>query len=162
MLLRQGFSCLLSIGRFLLFLGETATQPLELLFSFTVVPGVVYCIPLGVRQEAFESYVYADFLSRWYMLDLALGLDTELAVVAISSSNDTDSFDQFSREGFNMLFLVADQAKTTNPTSISEDDMFPVGLKFPTSRLVFDASIIVLKLWIAFLPWLLFFTILIE
>ena len=69
MLLRQGFSGFLSVGGCLLFSRETATQPLEFLLSFAVVPGVVYGMALRIGQEAFEPDIYAELLPRWDVFD---------------------------------------------------------------------------------------------
>ena len=162
MLLRQVFPGFLPIGRFLLFSRETATQPLEFLLSFAVVPWVVYRIALGVGQEGFEPNIYANLFAGWNMLNFTLGLDTQLAVVAIGTPNNTYPLDIFDWKGLDVLFLVSNQPETTYAATIREGDMFAIIVKLPTSRLVLYASIIVLELWIAFLPWLLFLTVLIE
>jgi hypothetical protein len=55
MLLGEGFPRLFPVRRFLLFARETATQSLEFLFRFAVVPRVINGIAFGVSQEALET-----------------------------------------------------------------------------------------------------------
>src|SRR6266566_5376624 len=96
------------------------------------------------------------------MLHLALSLDAQLAIVAISTLEEANALDLLEREGGDGLFLVAYETKTANPTAISERDMFAINRELPASGFVLDTSIVVLELRIAFLPQLLFFAVSVE
>ncbi len=78
MLLGKGFPRLLSVGRLLLCARETATKPLKFLFSFTVVPGVVYRSALGVGQKALKTDINTELRARRDVFNLALRLDSEV------------------------------------------------------------------------------------
>jgi len=145
-----------------LFSGESPLESFQLFLSFAVVPWVVYGIALGVSQEALETHINTNFSTGWNMLYFTLGLDSELARVAIGTTDDTNPFDVFDRKGPNLLFLVSDQPESAYATPISEGDMFAIGLEFPPGLLVLNTPVIMLKLGIAFLAWLVVFAILIE
>src|SRR5260370_41417624 len=162
MLLGECFSRLLAISGFLLFPRETATQPLQFLLSFAVVPGVVYGLALGVGQETLETYIDADLLAGCNMVYIALNFDTELAIEAIGTTDDTNPFDILHRKGLDVLFLVSNQAESANSAAIGEGDIFAIIIQLPSSLLVLNRAVIVLKLRIAFLPWLVLSTIGIE
>src|SRR5215469_5485116 len=95
MLLGQSLPGLFSIGGLLLFSRETATQPLQFLLSFTVVPWVVNGVSFGVGQKALESNIYTQLRASWNVFNFALGLDAKLAIVAISASNNTHPLNVF-------------------------------------------------------------------
>ena len=162
MLLGKGFPCLLSVGRLLVFARETATKPLESLLRFPVVPRVVYGSALGVGQKALQTYINTELRVRRDVFNFALGHDTELTVVAIGTADNANTLDILDWKGFYLLFLVANQAKTANPTAIGEGDMRARGLELPSSSFVLDASVVMLELRIAFLSGLVLKTVGIE
>src|SRR5947209_16322233 len=96
------------------------------------------------------------------MFYLTFGLYRELAIVAISTVDNPDTFDLFGGEGSNLLLLIAYQPQATNATPIREGDVFPIRLDFPASLLVLHAPIVMLKLGIALLARLVVLAILIE
>src|SRR6266576_6788458 len=162
MLLGPSFLGLLSIGRFLLFARETPGKTLELRLRFAVVARVGDSVSLRVSQEALKTHINTKLMARCNMLDFAGSSDAELAGVAISTADNANPLDIFHGKGLNLLFLVSDQAQATNATAIGEGDMTACILELPTSRLVFHASVIVLKLGIAFLCRLVVLAILVE
>jgi hypothetical protein len=162
MLLCQLLPGFLSVRRFLDFLGESSPQTLELLFRFPVVSGIVYGVTFGVGQEALETNINTELGTGWDMLNFALSFDTELDIVAIRSPENTNTLDVRSGEGFDVLFLVPNQAEATYATPISEDDMLATGLKLPPSLFVLNRAIVVLKSGIALLPRVVLSTIGIE
>src|SRR5258708_18306787 len=145
-----------------LFPRELSMQSLELLFRFAIVTRIVNPVPFRVGQEGCESDINANCCARWHMLHLALSPDAQLAIVAIGTLDKAHSLDLLEREGGDCLFLIANQAKTANPTPISESDMFAINRELPASGFVLDTSIVVLELRIAFLPRLLVFAVLVE
>src|SRR6266576_3578030 len=161
MLLGPSFLGLLSIGRFLLFARETPGKTLELRLRFAVVARVGDSVSLRVSQEALKTHINTKLTARCNMLDFAGSSDAELAGVAIGAADNANPLDIFHGKGLDLLFLVSDQTQATNATAIGEGDMTACIVELPTSRLVFHASVIVLKLGIAFLPRLLFTAILI-
>src|SRR5205814_598269 len=96
------------------------------------------------------------------VFDFALGLDTELAIVAISTPYDANPLDILDGKRFNALFLISNQTQSPNPTAIGEGDVFAIIIKLPSSLFVFYGSIVVLKLGIALLSGLFVLAILIE
>jgi|GEM_PF-812811 len=162
MLLGQCFAGFLSIGRFLLFARKPSLEPPQLLFSFAVVPRVVYRVSLGVGQKALEPNIDTQLFPGWNMLDIAFGRDCELAIVAISPADNANPFDVFHGKSLDLLFLVPNQSETTNPTAIGEGDMTSIIVKLPTRLFVFHKSIGVLKLGIPFLSGLFALAILVE
>ncbi len=96
------------------------------------------------------------------MFALPLGLDAELRIISICAAHDANSLDLLHREGFDMLIRIADQAQTSNTTSVGESDVTPIGLQLPPALFVLHASVIVLKLGVAFLAGLVVAAILIE
>src|SRR6266705_1184821 len=162
MLLVKCFSSFLSVSRFLLFLGKSSLETFQALFSFVIVPGIGYCIPFGVGQEAFESDINTDLFARWNVVNFAFCFNSELAIVAISSSDNPNLFDSFDWECFDVLFLIANQAESAYPTAIGESDMSAVIVKLPSGSLVLNAPIVMLKSGIAFLAGLFDLAMLIE
>ena len=65
-------------------------------------------------------------------------------------------------EGFNVLFLVPNEAQSAYPTAIGAGEMFPVRREPPPRGLVLDAPVIVLKLGAALLAWFMRATVVIE
>jgi hypothetical protein len=162
MLLGQSLLSLFSIGRSLLFVGESSLESFQFVLSTAVVSGVLNRVSLRVRQQAFEPDIYTQLFPRWDMLDFAFSLDSKLDIVAISTTKNTYPFDVFHWEGFDVLFFVANQAKATNPAAIGEDDVFAIRLQFPSRLLVSHTPVVVLELRIAFLSRFLVLAIVIE
>src|SRR5260370_15432169 len=96
------------------------------------------------------------------MLDFPLGIDAELARVAIGTSNNAHPFDQLERKFLDTLIGIANQFQATNTAAISEGDMSAVWVKLPSGRFVLHAPAMVLKLGISFLAWFLLLAIVIE
>src|SRR5260370_8944798 len=94
-----------------LFPREPSMQSLELLFRFAIVTRIVNPVPFGVGQEGCESDINANCCARWHMLHLALSLDAQLAIVAISTLDKANSLDLLEREGGDCLFLVPYETK---------------------------------------------------
>lgn len=82
MLRSQPFLGLLPISRFLLRASEASLQTFELVFSFSVVSGVLNCSTFRIGQVRFESDIDSQLFPSWDMLDFPLGLDAKLHVVA--------------------------------------------------------------------------------
>src|SRR5439155_17641278 len=117
----------LSIGRLLLCARKASLESFEFLLSFAIVSGVLYGVSIGVGQKALETDIYTKLFSRWNMLDVSLGLDAELAKVAICPTDDANPLDIFHRKGLDLLILVSDQTKAANATAIGEGDMAAIG-----------------------------------
>src|SRR6266851_3885564 len=162
MLFGQSLSGLLSIGRFLLCTRETASQSLEFLLSFAIMARVGYGVSFGVGQETLKTNINTNLFPGWNMLNLALGLDTEVAVVSICTADSAHPLDTLSGKGLDMLLLVANQTEATNAAAIGEGDMFAIIIQLPTSLLILDRAVVVLKLGIAFLSRLVLSAIGIE
>ena len=162
MLLGNSFSRLLPVRRFLLFARESSLEPIELRLRSAVVPGVLDRGSLGVSQEALETDINPNLFARGNMFDFALGIDAELAIVSIGTSNNTNTLDDIPGEGFDTLFFIPNQPESANATAISEDDMPTVWIKLPAGLFVLNRSIVVLKSGIALLSRLLVLAILIE
>src|SRR5258708_14689667 len=103
MLFGQVFASFLSIGRFLLLAGKSSLESFEPRLCLTIVPRVGDGVSLGVGQEALESDINPKLQPCWNMPDLPLGVDTELAVVAICPSNNANALDQLERNFLDAL-----------------------------------------------------------
>src|SRR5436853_2492529 len=158
MLLGQSFPGLLSIGGFLLFARKSSLETFESRLRFAVVARVGDSVSLRVSQEALESDINTKLMARCNMLDFAGSSDAELGIVAIGTTDNANPLDIFHGKGLNLLLFVSNQTKA----SIGEGDMTACIVELPTSCLVFHASVIVLKLGIAFLPRLVVLAILVE
>src|SRR5437660_7964808 len=148
MLLGQLLAGFHTIGRFLLLAGKSPLESFESRLCFAIVPGIGDGISLGVGQETLEPDINPQLLPGWNMLDFALGINAELAVVAICTPNDTNTLDQLDREFLDALIGIANQFQASNPTAIREGDMTTMRIKLPTRGLVFYAPVVVLKLWV--------------
>jgi hypothetical protein len=162
MLLGHSLLSLFPIGRLLLFAGETTLETSKLLFSFSVVSGVGDGISLGVGEIGFQSNVNAKFPVCWNMLDFALGIDTELAIVAICASDNANPLNLFDRECLDTLIGIANELKTTNPAAIGEDDMASIIIELPARGFVLDAPVVMLEFGVSLLSWFLLFAIVVE
>src|SRR5258708_1003635 len=96
------------------------------------------------------------------MLYLPFGIDTELARVAIGTTDDTNALDQLERKFLDTLIGIPNQFEATNPTAIGEGDMTAIWIKLPPRGFVLHTSVVALKLRISLLPWFLVLAILIE
>jgi len=88
MLLGQLFSGFHTTGRCLLLTGKSPLESFESRLRFAIMARVGDGISLRVGQEAFEPDINPQLLPRCHMRDYALGIDAELARVAIGTSND--------------------------------------------------------------------------
>src|SRR5260370_15599168 len=123
---------------------------------------VGYGVSFGVGQEALETDINTQMRARWNMLDFALGLHAELAMVAIGTTDDMHPLDILHWKGLNLLFLVSYQAESPNAAAISEGDVPAIIVKLPSCLLVLNRSVIVLKLGIALLSRPVLSAVLIE
>ena len=163
MLLSQSFSGFLPISRFLLLLGKSSLETFQSRLRTACVPGVGDGVSLRVGQEALEPDINPKLFPRWDMLDFPLGIDTELAGVAICTPYDAHPLDQLDGKLLETLIGIANQFEAANPTAIGEDDMSAIRIKLPTRLFVFHGSIVVLKLGISLLArFLLLLAIVIE
>src|SRR5579883_3542330 len=137
-------------------------QSFELLLSLAQEAGIADGIAIGIGIKRVQSDINTDLCARCDVFHLALGLDSELHVVAIGPLEKTHTLDLLQGEGRHTLFFVSHEAKVANSTAIGEPKMLPIRIELPSSCFVFDAPVVVLKLGIALLPWLLLSTVLIE
>ena len=135
-------------------------QAFELLLRFPQMARVGNGVALCIRQKCLEAQINAGLLSRWSMLDAPRGIHHELTRIAISTANETNPFDLFGWEGFDLP--CAHKPQPPDAAAISEREVSAIWLKLPAGLLVLDAAAIVLKRWIAFFPWLVMAAVLIE
>lgn len=107
---------------------------------------------LALGQERFQTEIDAGLLAGWLVLDASICLHKKLSIVAIGAANKAYPLDLFGGEGFDVA--GANQPQSPDPAAIGERDVPAVRLKPPASLFVLDAAAIMLKLWVAFLPWL--------
>src|SRR2546426_328785 len=112
-------------------------QSFQPLFSFAIVPWVVYGMALGVGVEGFQPNVNPAFFACRLMLAPPISLDTKLYVVAIGTMHNAYSLDLLGGEGCNLLLRIANQAQSPDATAISERDVLPIRSQFPAALLVF-------------------------
>ncbi len=158
----QTLSRLLAVLALFLFTRDAPMETFEFRLACSVVTWVLNGLTVGVRVEDFQTPIDADHTSSLDMLDLALGLDTELAIISICATEETNPFDLLDGEGFDVLPGIADQAEFPNTTAIGEGDMTSIWVELPSGLLILDASIVVLKLGVAFLTGFVVAAILIE
>src|SRR5712691_9312853 len=142
----------LAIATRLLLTGKLSMQALQSLFCLAIMTRVLNGVAFGVRIECLQTYIDPEALAGRHMHDLPLCLNPKLHIVAIGPMYNPHAFDLLERKGFNLLLLIANEPQAPDTTPISERDVFPI--QFPARRLVFDASIIMLKLRIALVAWL--------
>jgi hypothetical protein len=138
MLLGKCFSGFLSLHRCLLFLGESSLETFEPLLSCSIVSGIFNGVAIRIGEIGFQSDINAPLLARCNVFNGSLRLNTELAVVAVSSSENANTLDLFGRECFNPLVSVPNQMKTTYATTIGKADVSAIWLQFPAGLFVFD------------------------
>ena len=115
-----------------------------------------------VSQVRFESHINAQLLTGWDVLNRSLGIDTELAIVAVCLSDNTNALDQLDGKLFYPLIWVSYQLETAYPTAIRKIDVASIRLKLPPIVFVLDTAVVVLKLGIAFLARFLLLAVVIE
>jgi hypothetical protein len=160
MLLGQSFAGFLAVRRFLLFAGVASLETCKLLLRFAVESGVVDCLTFAIGQVRFEPYINPELLASRDMLNRSLGINTELAVVAVCASDNANTLDLFDWELFHSLVFVPNQLDAANTTAVCEGDV--AAIKLPARGFVLDASIVMLELGIALLAWLLAIASIIE
>ena len=111
-------------------------QPLELLFRFAIMTGVLDGMAFGVGIVGEEADIDAHLFASGNMLDLALCLYRELTIVAISPMHNPYALDLLGRKGCNLLVGIANQSEPPNTTPISETYVLAIRLKLPTCLLV--------------------------
>ena len=159
---RKGLSSFLAVLAPLVLARNEAMQAFELLFGFAIMTGVVYCVAIGIRVEAFQSHINTDHAASRKVFKLALGLNGELAIVAISPMDNSYALDLFDGKGCNLLFLVAHKPHPSDPTAIGEGDVLAIRVKLPSRLFVLDTPVIMLELGIALLPRLVVLAVVIE
>ncbi len=162
MLFGKSFLSLFPIGRFLLFLRESSLETSKLLFGFAIVPGVLDRSAIRSGEIGFEPDINPQVFARRDVFDFALGIHTELAVVAICASDDPNTFDVLHGKCVDALIGIANQFETPNPTAIGEGDVPSIGFQFPSRGFVLDAPVVALKPGIALLAGFLVFAVVIE
>ena len=162
MLLGQAFLGFLSVRRLLLFAGESSLETFEFVFRFSIVSGVLDCVAFRVGEIGFQPNINTKFPACWNMLDFALGIDAELAIVAVCPSNNANTFDLLDRKFLDALIWVANEFQATNPTAISEDDVATIGVSLPARGFVLHTPVVALETGISFLSGFLVLAIVIE
>jgi hypothetical protein len=145
MLLSKSLSGLLAVRRLLLFAGESSLEVCKLLFSLAVVSGVVNGLTFGISQIRFKPNVYTHLLPRWNVFNGSHGINAQLAVVAISPSEDANPLDGLDWERFNTLVAVPNQFETAYSTPVCEDDVTAIAVKLPACGFVFHRTVVLLK-----------------
>ena len=138
-------SLLLAVLALLLLAGYVPMQAFQFLLCLAIVAWGIYRVPFRVGVERFQADIDADMRTCGDMFYGSLYLNRELAIVAVCSLHDADPLDLLLWKGFNLLLLVAYQAKSSDATPIGEGDVSPIWLKLPARGFVFDAPVIVLK-----------------
>ena len=151
---RQALSGLLAVLALFLFARDAPIETFEFCLSLAVVAWVLNALSVGVGVEDLQPHVDTDHAASFDMFALAFGLHPKLAIISICASQDANSFDLLGGEGFDMLPGIAHQAQSPNAASIDEGDVTSIGLQLPSRLLIFHASIVVLKLGVAFLAGL--------
>ena len=64
-------------------------------------------IPIGVGIKDVQTHIDTDPPSRPLVLDVPLGMHSELHIVAICATHETYTLDLLHGEGFNMLVRIA-------------------------------------------------------
>src|SRR5438128_8266247 len=123
---------------------------------------VLFRVAFRVRVVGFESHINSYLFVSRDMLYLAFGFHGKLHIVAISTLHNAYALDLFGGKSGNTLLGIADETKPPNATPVSESDVPAVWLQLPTSLLVFNRAIIMLKPGIALLAWLLVLAVVIE
>src|SRR6185437_4130656 len=96
------------------------------------------------------------------MLYAPLCLYRELAIEPIGPLDETNPLDLLAGKLLDVLVFVANEPQAPDVTSIREGDMLPIGFQLPSSLLVLDRTVVMLKAGIALLAWLLVFALVIE
>ncbi len=162
MLLGKCFPGFLPVSRFLLFTGKSLLETFELVFGFAIVTGILDRGAVRVGDVCFESHINPKLLACWNVFDLAFGLNTELAAVAICTSDNANALDHALGKFLDTLIGIPNKLQASYPTAIGEDNMTAIVVNLPARGFVLDASIIVLKLGVSFLSRFFILAVLIE
>src|SRR5260370_19381120 len=87
-----------------------------------------------------------DLFAGCNMLDVSLGRDYELAVVAIGSSSNANPLYIFYSKGLNLFLVFFYETESTNAASIGEGDMSPLLPQLPSPLFLFHRPIFSLLL----------------
>ena len=128
-------------------------EPLEAFLSFPQIAWVLNDASLAVGQKCVQPQVNANPPVRWLMHDFAGCLYCELTIIAIGSPHNPHPLDLRERERLDLLTAVTHESYAPDATAIREREMLPISFYLPPRVFVFDASIIMLELGIAFLAW---------
>ena len=137
-------------------------EPLEFLLGLAVVAWVIEGVAFRIGIVGTQPQVDTDRPTRRLMLDGALGLDRELAVVAIGAAHQAHPLDLFDGEGFDPLLPVPDQPERADADPVREGDLLAVGRELPARLLVLDGAVVMLEAGIALLSGCVAFAMLIE
>jgi hypothetical protein len=137
-------------------------QPLEPFLPFAIIAWVLTRLSGRVSIVGAQPQVDADRLARWFVDNLALRLDPELAVVAVRAAHDAYPFDLRERESFDPLPLVAYEPERADAAAVREGDVLAIRLQLPPGLLVLDGAVVVLELRVALLAALLLLAVLVE
>ncbi len=159
---RKGLSSFLAVFAPLVLARNEAMQAFEFLFGFAIMTRVVYGVAIRIRVEAFQSHINTDHVASSKVFNLALGLNGELAIVAIGPMDNAYALDLFDGKGCNLLFLVTHKPQPSDPAAIGEGDMLAIGVKLPSRLFVLNTPVIMLELGIALLPRLVVLAVVIE
>src|SRR5215472_8404553 len=128
----QALASFLAICTLLVFLRHAPMHPLEFLFSLAQEAGIVYCVPLRVGIERFESHVNPNLFASGSMDHVPRGLHAELHKVAVGSPHDA-------------LFRVSHQPQPADATAVGEGDVTTIAILVPARGSVLNAPVVVLK-----------------
>jgi hypothetical protein len=81
------------VGRTLLFTGYATIRFLKSLLRYSQMTWIFYCIAITVGVEVFQPDIQTEGFSSWLALFKSLYIQNKLAVVSITTSNQSDSFD---------------------------------------------------------------------
>ena len=137
-------------------------EPLEFLLCLAVVAWVIQGMAVRIGIVGTQPQVNTDRPPRRLMLDGALSLDRELAVVAIRSAHEAHPLDLVDGEGFDPLLLVPDQPERADAAAVREGDVLAVRRELPARLLVLDGAVVMLEAGIALLTGFVVHAILIE
>ena len=84
-------------------------KPLQSLLSEAQVTWVLDGVSLGVGIEGFQAHINAHLFARRDVFDHTTCFDTELDIVAVSTTHHAYALDLLDGEGFNVLLFIADK-----------------------------------------------------
>jgi hypothetical protein len=151
---------LLTVGRAFLFARDLTVQTLQAFLGLAVIPGVLYTLPLGISVVDTQAHINTEVLAGGNVLHLTPTFDAELHEIAVCTSYDAYTLNR--QTWLCGEVTSADESQAPNAAAIGEGEMFAVNIELPAGDFVFDAPVVVLKLWVAFLAWLVLTTIFVE